>query len=71
VQVLGDPMLLGHLVQNLLSNAVKYTPCDGRVRIGMSSWDSRRAGDLGQTVVKIWVEDNGVGIEDRFKERIF
>lgn len=71
VQVLGDPMLLGHLIQNLLSNAVKYTPCGGRVRIGMSSWDSRRAGDPGQTVVKIWVEDNGEGIEDRFKERIF
>jgi two-component system sensor histidine kinase KdpD len=71
VQVLGDPMLLGHLVQNLLSNAVKYTPRNGRISVGMSAWDSRRAGDPSHTVLKFWVEDDGEGIEDRYKESIF
>lgn len=71
VCVLGDPVLLGHLVQNLLSNAVKYTPENGIVRIGMKHWPSRRIGDPSQHVVKFYVEDTGPGIDDTFKERIF
>ncbi|KAF5058119.1 Adaptive-response sensory-kinase SasA [anaerobic digester metagenome] len=71
VQVLGDRMLLGHLVQNLVSNAVKYTPENGRIRLGMDSWESRRTEDPTRTVLKFWVEDNGEGIEDRYKETVF
>ena len=71
VNVLGDPMLLGHLVQNLVSNAIKYTPVQGRIRLGMDSWESRRTEDPTRTVLKFWVEDNGVGIEDDFKESVF
>lgn len=59
VEVLGDPMLLGHLVQNLISNAIKYTPAGGAIRIGMGTWESRRTGDPTHTVLKFWVEDNG------------
>ncbi len=71
VRVLGDPMLLGHLVQNLISNAIKYTPRGGVVRIGMGMWESRRTADPTNTVLKFWVEDNGEGIEDCYKESIF
>ena len=71
VKVLGDPMLLGHLVQNLVSNAIKYTPENGEIRIGMGAWESRRTGDPTHTVLKFWVEDNGEGVEDRYKESIF
>lgn len=71
VQVLGDPMLLGHLVQNLISNAIKYTPVNGRIRVGMGTWESRRTADPTHTVLKFWVEDDGEGIEDRYKESIF
>ena len=71
LQVMGDPMLLGHLVQNLISNAIKYTPEHGRIRVGMSSWESRRTGDPTHTVLKFWVEDNGEGIEDCYKKTIF
>jgi two-component system sensor histidine kinase KdpD len=71
VNVLGDPMLLGHLVQNLVSNAIKYTPEQGRIRLGMDSWESRRTEDPSRTVLKFWVEDNGVGIEDDYKESVF
>lgn len=71
VQVLGDPMLLGHLVQNLVSNAIKYTPENGVIKIGMGTWESRRTGDPTHTVLKFWVEDNGEGVEDRYKESIF
>jgi signal transduction histidine kinase len=71
VQVLGDPMLLGHLVQNLISNALKYTPANGVIKIGMGTWESRRTADPTHTVLKFWVEDNGEGVEDRYKESIF
>lgn len=71
VEVLGDPMLLGHLVQNLISNAIKYTPANGVITIGMGTWESRRTGDPTHTVLKFWVEDNGEGVEDRYKESIF
>lgn len=71
VKVLGDRMLLGHLVQNLVSNAVKYTPENGRIRLGMASWESRRTEDPARTVLKFWVEDNGEGVEDRYKEAVF
>ncbi len=69
--VWGDEVLFGHLVQNLISNAVKYTPDNGRIILGMETWRSRRASDPGQSVLKFFVEDDGPGIEDAFKERIF
>lgn len=69
--VWGDEVLFGHLIQNLISNAVKYTSENGRIRLGMETWRSRRTGDPGQTVLKFFVEDDGPGIEDAFKERIF
>lgn len=69
--VWGDEVLFGHLIQNLISNAVKYTPDNGRIILGMETWASRRASDPGQTVLKFFVEDDGPGIEDAYKERIF
>ena len=61
--VLGDPVMLAQLFQNLIGNGLKF--CKGRMpRIGISS---RRSGDE-------WifsVEDNGIGIEPQFLERIF
>lgn len=71
VDVLGDPMLLGHLVQNLVSNAIKYSPVGSRIRLGTDMWESRRTEDPTRMVLKFWVEDEGDGVEDRFKEKIF
>lgn len=71
VNVWGDTALFGHLVQNLLSNAVKYISEGGNITIGMETWKSRRGGDLSDTVLKFFVEDNGEGIDDAYKEKIF
>lgn len=60
----GDPDLMRHLLQNLIANAVKYrrkgvTP---RVRI--------YATDKG-AMVNLVVEDNGIGVDLKFADRIF
>ncbi|MCD8390312.1 MAG: HAMP domain-containing histidine kinase [Firmicutes bacterium] len=47
---------------NIVDNAVKYTPESGRVHIEVA--------DAGETV-KIFIEDNGLGIPDEEKDRIF
>lgn len=62
--VVGDPFLLGQLFQNLLSNAVKYRhparPAEVHIAAAPegSGW-------------QVSVDDNGIGIEPRFRERVF
>jgi PAS domain S-box-containing protein len=61
--VMADTGQLMHLFQNLICNAIKYcrTPVP-RVHIG--------GRDLGSQF-EFYVEDNGIGIEPKFQERIF
>jgi PAS domain S-box-containing protein len=60
----GDTGQLAHVFQNLLSNALKYrkAECPPEIRISAS-----RAGDHWT----ICVEDNGIGFEPQYAERIF
>lgn len=69
--VLGDPMLLQHLIQNLLTNAVKYTPEHGSIEIGWEILPSRRSGDLCSTVAKVYIQDTGIGVPAKLKRSIF
>ncbi|NUQ73583.1 MAG: PAS domain S-box protein [Polyangiaceae bacterium] len=65
----GDPVQLRQVLQNLIGNAVKFrrknvppiVKVAGRVLTG----------EDGQPQVELTVEDNGIGIEARFTERIF
>jgi PAS domain S-box-containing protein len=61
-QVMGDPRLLGVLVQNLLSNAMKF--CDGTPHIVVSC--SQVPGGW-----LLAVADDGIGIPDEQLRRIF
>ncbi len=62
--VLGDRFQLIRLVQNLVSNALKYRSPDRppRVRIGVR---------LDGRFWEVSVADNGIGIEEEYRERIF
>jgi PAS domain S-box-containing protein len=66
----GLPNVSGHrstifqIVSNLVANAIKFVApgIEPRVRI--------RGEHLGNKV-RLWIEDNGIGIEPRYKNRIF
>ena len=60
--IMGDRGRLEQVMLNILSNAVKYTPDGGHIRV--------TAGDAGNTV---WMEvaDDGIGIPEKDRERIF
>jgi two-component system sensor histidine kinase SenX3 len=63
LSVLGDEDLLVTALRNLLENAVDYSPDHTRVLVTV-----RRAGEA---TVEISVADQGIGIPERDRERIF
>ncbi len=60
--VSADVSALEHVLVNLIDNAVKYTPAGGHVRVS-----ARREGDR----VRIEIRDDGPGISERNRERVF
>ncbi|WP_312812466.1 hybrid sensor histidine kinase/response regulator [Brevundimonas sp.] len=62
VWLAGDFTRLSQIASNLLTNAAKYTPANGKVDLS-----SKIDGDH----VCISVQDNGVGIPETIRERIF
>jgi PAS domain S-box-containing protein len=63
-QVLAHRAVLGQIVSNLLSNAVKFTRAGTSPRVRVRS-------ERGGGRVRLWVEDNGIGIALEHRERIF
>jgi len=60
--VRGDAQILVEAVGNLLANAILYSPKGSHVGIGVKSADD---------VVEIAVTDQGIGIDEADRERIF
>jgi signal transduction histidine kinase len=63
-KVMADPVLLLQVFTNILSNALKFVPKGTvpQVRIAAEASDGRE---------RIWIEDNGIGIDPRYRERLF
>ncbi len=59
---IGDAEQLMRLIGNLLSNALKFCPAGGRVRLALHT-------DAAGT--RLCVDDNGPGVPDHWRERIF
>ncbi len=57
-----DSNRMMQVFSNLLSNAAKYSPAGGKVLITVERIDHR---------IRVGVKDNGPGIPDKFKDRIF
>lgn len=64
----GDAVRLRQLLINLLSNAVKYTPEHGHVRLEASLRSDTVAA---YRCVTFTVSDDGIGMTDEFKKRLF
>ncbi len=62
--VLGNQTALVQVVANLVSNAIKFVPPATRPEVRIRA---EARGD----VVRLWVEDNGIGIPEGQDERIF
>lgn len=63
----GEPALLRELFQNVISNACKFRRPD--VEPEVSVRQEPEAGEPGR--VRIVVEDNGIGFDNEYRERIF
>ena len=61
-KVYGDEPLLAVALHNLIANAIQYSPPSSRVGVGVTVNDS---------VVEIAVTDQGIGIPDEDRERVF
>lgn len=70
IQIGALPRVMGHepsLIQvfsNLLTNAVKFVPPNTRPRVRV--WGERNDGH-----VRVWVSDNGIGVEPKYQHRLF
>ncbi len=62
LQGLADPPRLRQIVEHLVENAVKYAPPETTIRIDWA---------LHEGVVQLGVSDEGPGIPDEWRERIF
>jgi PAS domain S-box-containing protein len=62
--VIGHDVLLTQCLSNLLSNAAKFVAAGVKPRVRL--WTERIGAD-----VRLWVEDNGIGIAPEHQERIF
>ncbi|MHB8684518.1 MAG: ATP-binding protein [Dehalococcoidia bacterium] len=63
-KVLGDPRRIGQIFGNLIANGIKFNRSAApRIEIGAF------VNDAGETV--FFVRDNGIGIEERYHEKIF
>jgi len=58
------PVKLGQVFQNLLSNAIKFRKKDTPLVIQISAIDRKDH-------IQIKIEDNGIGIEKEFQEKVF
>ena len=61
-EVYGDEPLLAVALHNLIANAIQYSPKGSRVGVGVNNADG---------VVEIAVTDQGIGIEDDDRDRVF
>lgn len=64
-KVLGDASQLRQVIQNLISNAIKFCPPEKTPRISI------RAEQLTVEGWELVVEDNGIGFDEKYLDRIF
>ena len=67
-RVMGYGPMVVQAIANLISNAIKFTAPGVQPQIKI--WAEERA-ENGTPYVRLWVSDNGIGIADAYREKIF
>src|SRR5262249_36174384 len=62
--VIGHEASLSQAISNLLNNAIKFVAPGTRPRVRIHT--DRRDGN-----VRLWIEDNGIGIKPEYQHRLF
>lgn len=62
VMAMADPLAITQIIFNIVDNAIKYSPAESVVEVEIQRTD---------TQVYLRVKDNGAGIDDSLKPRIF
>lgn len=62
IEVLADVNMLKTILRNLVSNAIKYTHPDGQITVSATQNDD---------VVEITVSDDGVGMSEEIRNKLF
>ncbi|MDR0490140.1 MAG: response regulator [Oscillospiraceae bacterium] len=66
-QIIGDEQHLAQVITNLLTNAVKFTPVGGMINLATKDITSSNC----DPTLQIEIRDNGIGISDEQKSRLF
>jgi PAS domain S-box-containing protein len=64
----GDPVQMRQLLQNLIGNALKYHAAEQTPQITV---ESTPVASTAGVMHRIRIADNGIGFDDRYRERIF
>jgi CheY-like chemotaxis protein len=67
-EVIGDSMRLQQIFVNILGNAVKFTPEGGKITLGI---EEKPSGMQGCGCYVFTFDDNGIGMEESFLDRLF
>lgn len=66
-----DPKNFDKIILNILSNAFKYTPENGKIDISLNIIEGQDEESEIKSYFEIIVSDNGIGIKEEERERIF
>ena len=73
----ADPMQMRQLLQNLIGNALKFQPADAQPlvkitgRILKEPFGPASEGEIGTESCEIAIQDNGIGFDEQYVEKIF
>jgi signal transduction histidine kinase len=68
-EVIANPASLHLLISNLLSNALKFVPPGMPPKVCI--WSESVASEAPESFVRLWVEDNGIGIPGKYRNKLF
>lgn len=66
-----DTNLFSRVIDNLLNNAFKFSPEQAQVVLGFDERPAATVGSTGGKRVRIWISDEGPGVEPEHRQRIF